>query len=527
MHHYVKKALYFGVPTLSLCLAALTLQAGEPSLIKVGFNGDIRSTEPGVNRDENSDAFIMHVVEGLVAYREDASVGPMLAKDVTISDDGLTYTFTLREGVKFQNGKPLTAEDVKWTWQHYLDPKTQWRCLPEFDGRGVSKILDISVPEPLKVVFRIDKPNGVLLATMSRPDCGGSGIVHPDSVAADGTWIAPIGTGPFTLGQWKQGQYVELNRFKDYTPRAEAKPDGFTGNKQAFVDRVRFVVIPDAASAKAALLSGGVDVLPDVTAMDEAELKNVPGMQVRTSPVMTLGGLLFQTRDPLLGDVRIRRAVALSLDYSQMVATLSNGLSTVNNSIIPTTSAYYDATAHTGYPYDLDEARRLLKAAGYHGQPIKLIVNKRYPQMFDMGVLSQAMLQAVGVNIVLETLEWGAQLERYQSGNFQMMAFSYSPRFDAALSYESVTGNKDKEPRKVWDNPEALAILREAQREVDPAKRRPLFDQLHTLMLKDVPMVVVYNGTAIGAMGKRVEGYRSWPVAKPRLWGVKLADTSK
>uniref|UniRef100_UPI003C799025 ABC transporter substrate-binding protein n=1 Tax=Pseudomonas veronii TaxID=76761 RepID=UPI003C799025 len=527
MHHYVKKALYFGVPTLSLCLAALTLQAGEPSLIKVGFNGDIRSTEPGVNRDENSDAFIMHIVEGLVAYREDASVGPMLAKDVTISDDGLTYTFTLREGVKFQNGKPLTAEDVKWTWQHYLDPKTQWRCLPEFDGRGVSKILDISVPEPLKVVFRIDKPNGVLLATMSRPDCGGSGIVHPDSVAADGTWIAPIGTGPFTLGQWKQGQYVELNRFKDYTPRAEAKPDGFTGNKPAFIDRVRFVVIPDAASAKAALLSGGVDVLPDVTAMDEAELKNVPGMQVRTSPVMTLGGLLFQTRDPLLGDVRIRRAVALSLDYSQMVATLSNGLSTVNNSIIPTTSAYYDATAHTGYPYDLDEARRLLKAAGYHGQPIKLIVNKRYPQMFDMGVLSQAMLQAVGVNIVLETLEWGAQLERYQSGNFQMMAFSYSPRFDAALSYESVTGNKDKEPRKVWDNPKALVLLREAQSESVAPKRQALFDQLHTLMLADVPMVMIYNGTSIGVVKAGIEGYRSWPISKPRLWGVSLAATSK
>jgi len=261
--------------------------------------------------------------------------------------------------------------------------------------------------------------------------------------------------------------------------------------------------------------------------MDEAELKNVPGMQVRTSPVMTLGGLLFQTRDPLLGDVRIRRAVALSLDYSQMVATLSNGLSTVNNSIIPTTSAYYDATAHTGYPYDLDEARRLLKAAGYHGQPIKLIVNKRYPQMFDMGVLSQAMLQAVGVNIVLETLEWGAQLERYQSGNFQMMAFSYSPRFDAALSYESVTGNKDKEPRKVWDNPKALVLLREAQSESVAPKRQALFDQLHTLMLADVPMVMIYNGTSIGVVKAGIEGYRSWPISKPRLWGVSLAATSK
>ena len=156
-----------------------------------------------------------------------------------------------------------------------------------------------------------------------------------------------------------------------------------------------------------------------------------------------------------------------------------------------------------------------------------MLVNKRYPQMFDLGLLSQAMVQAAGVNIEMETLEWGTQLERYQTGSYQMMAFSYSGRFDAAQSYESVIGDKDKEPRKVWDNPQALAILREAQREVDPAKRRPLFDQLHTLMLKDVPMVVIYNGTAIGAMGKRVEGYRSWPVAKPRLWGVKLADTSK
>lgn len=527
MHHFVKKALLCSVPTLGVCLTAFSLQANEPSLIKVGFNSDIRSTEPGVNRDENSDAFVMHIVEGLVAYREDASVGPLLAKDVTISDDGLTYTFTLRDGVKFQNGKTLTAEDVKSTWEHYLDPKTQWRCLQEFDGRGVAKIVDISIPEPLKVVFRIDKPNGVLLATMARPDCGGSGIVHPDSFAADGRWIAPVGTGPFMLGDWKQGQYIELNRFKDYTPRAEAKPDGFTGNKQAFIDRVRFVVIPDAASAKAALLSGGVDLLPDVTAMDEAELKNVKGLNVQISPVMTIGGLLFQTRDPLLSDVRIRRALALSLDYSQMVAALSNGLSVVNNSVIPTTSEYYDATAHKGYQTNLEEARRLLKEAGYHGQPIKMIVNKRYPQMFDMGVLSQAMAQAAGLIIELETLEWGAQLERYQSGNYQMMAFSYSPRFDAALSYEQVTGNKDTETRKVWENPKALELLREAQSESVPQKRQALFDQLHTLMLADVPMVVIYNGTSIGAFKSTIEGYRSWPISKPRLWGVSLAATSK
>lgn len=522
MNTYVKAALAVAMSACSMSMAI-----AQENVIHVGLNGDIRSTDPGVNRDDNTDAVMMHIVEGLVAFGEDTRIAPLLASAVDISPDGLRYTFTLRDGVRFQNGEVLTADDVLWTWQRYLDPKTQWRCLAEFDGRGAAKVVEVLAPDPKTVEFRLDQANGLFLAAMARTDCAGSGILHPDSLGADGSWRAPIGTGPFTLGTWQKGQYVELERFDGYTPRAEAEVDGYTGNKQAFVDKVRFEVIPDSASAKAALLSGGVDVLPDVTAMDAAQLKQVKNLQVQVSPIMTISGLLFQTRDPLLKDVRIRRAVALSLDYAQMVAALSDGLSQVNNSVIPTASPYYDATAHKGYAYDLDQARRLLKEAGYTGEKIRMLVNKRYPQMFDMGLLSQAMAQAAGLNIEMETLEWGTQLERYQSGSYQMMSFSYSGRFDAAQSYESVIGDKQKEPRKVWDSPQALALLREAQREVDPARRRPLFDQLHTLMLEEVPMVVIYNGTAISAMGKRVEGYRSWPVAKPRLWGVKLADTSK
>ncbi|MDT4877726.1 hypothetical protein FQZ97_1132650 [compost metagenome] len=152
-----------------------------------------------------------------------------------------------------------------------------------------------------------------------------------------------------------------------------------------------------------------------------------------------------------------------------------------------------------------------------------MVVNKRYQKMFDMGVLSQAMAQASGLNIEMETLEWGTQLERYQSGNYQMMSFSYSSRLDPALSFDSLMGDKTKEPRKVWDNPEAQALLRSAVRESDTAKRQALFDQLHKMMIEDTPMVIIYNGTIIGGLRDSVQGYHSWPVAKPRLWGVSLA----
>lgn len=525
MSHTVKAVL--SQTTLAFALVAAGAHAAEPSRIQVGISGDIRSTDPGVNRDDHTDAVVMHMVEGLVAYREDATVGPMLAESISVSDDGRNYRFKLREGVRFHNGKPLTEAEVLWTWQRYLDPKTQWRCLADFDGRGLFKVEEISSPEPMTVVFTLDKPNALFLATMARTDCGGTGILHPDSLTPEGAWRAPIGTGPFKFGQWQRGQYIDLQRYADYAARAEPKPDGYTGNKQALVEQLRFVVIPDNATAKAALMASGVDLLTDVTATDAAELKQVKGVTVQVSPAMSINGLLFQTRDPLLQDVRIRRAMALSLDYGQIVAALSSGLSKINNSAVPASSTYYDAATAKGHENNLAEARALLSAAGYRGQPIKMYVSKRYPQMFDMGILSQAMLAAVGINIQIETLEWGTQLERYQSGNYQMMSFSYSPRFDPALSFEQVLGDKTKETRKVWDNPEAVGILQEAMRESDPAKRQVLFDRLHGMFIEDVPMIVIYNGTSVGAFRNEVQGYRTWPISKPRLWGVTVAAGAK
>ncbi|MGE7470946.1 ABC transporter substrate-binding protein [Bosea sp. NPDC003192] len=96
--------------------------------INVALNADIRSTNPGVNRDDNTDAVVLHMVEGLVGYRENGAVAPLLAEKIAVSADGLTYTFSLRKGVKFHNGAELTSADVLWNWTRYMDPKTDWRA---------------------------------------------------------------------------------------------------------------------------------------------------------------------------------------------------------------------------------------------------------------------------------------------------------------------------------------------------------------------------------------------------------------
>ncbi len=508
---------------LAAALLCGGVQIAEASTLRIQLRADIRSINPGVNRDANTDGVVLQMVEGLVAYGEDALPKPLLAEKVEISPDGRSYTFTLRQGVKFHNGAPLTAADVLWSWNRYMDPKTDWRCLSEFDGRGLVKVETVTAPDDKTVVFQLDKPSALFLSSLARTDCAMTGILHEDSLKADGSFDKPIGTGPFKLGEWKRGEYIKLDRFADYAS-LPGKIDGMTGAKKPLVDEVRFVVIPDNATAKAALLRGDIDVVPDIANSDIAELKKNDKVKTSVITSMSLVGLIIQTRDPLLQNVKLRQAIAAAIDVKELVATITDGLGTPNNSIIPMLSAYYGAAQKEGWAYDPAAARKLLAEAGYKGEKIVMLANKRYPESFDAAVVAQQMLKAVGLNVEIEVLEWATQLDRYTKGNYQMQAFPYSGRMDPALSYESMTGPKDKQPRKLWDNPEVQALLDKSMVVNDRAGRQAIFDTLHRRFLAEVPMVMLYNGIVGGAMSAKTQGYVSTVSSLPRAWEVTVGE---
>ena len=175
------------------------------------------------------------------------------------------------------------------------------------------------------------------------------------------------------------------------------------------------------------------------------------------------------------------------------------GTARANNSGLPIGSPFYSEVQSHGFIQNIAEAKKLLAQAGYHGQPIKMIANKRYSFLFDSAVLVQAMAQAVGINIELDVLDWAAQLDRYNRGDYQSMAFVYSARLDASLSFEMLTGSKATQPRKVWDNPEAEEMLRQSTMIDDRGKRQALFDEMHRRFIEDVPMIVLFNGSELTA----------------------------
>ncbi|CDZ63838.1 Hypothetical protein NGAL_HAMBI2605_55540 [Neorhizobium galegae bv. orientalis] len=145
--------------------------------IVIAQSSDLRSNNPGVNRDGNTDGVILHIVEGLVGYSYSGEVKPLLAESFDKSPDGLAYTFKLREGVKFHNGKTLTAEDVVWNWNRYMDPATKWTCAGDFDGSRIVHVTGIKAVDTTTVTITLEKPSAVFLGLMARPECGYTGII--------------------------------------------------------------------------------------------------------------------------------------------------------------------------------------------------------------------------------------------------------------------------------------------------------------------------------------------------------------
>lgn len=499
----------------TVCLTGI-VQAEQ---LNVQLTADIRSSQPGVNRDGLSDTIALNVSEGLVTLGEKGEFIPMLAESWEISEDGKQYTFKLREGVKFHNGETMTAEDVKGSFETSMKQE-DFACKVFFDGSRQAKVENVETPDPRTVVFTLSNPDAMFLTYLARAQCGGNAVLHADSFDADGTFIKPIATGPFIFEEWRHGQSIRLVKFDDYSPRAE-EPNGYGGRKEALVDEVIFNIVPDLSTAVAALRSGDIDILPYLPPNDAGQIQADSNLKLTTGQHGGLITILFQSRDPLMQNLAFRKAVVSALDVPMLVDTITGGLGEVNNSLVPTTSLYYTDVQKQGYVYDPAAVPGLLEEAGYKGEKLVLLTNRRSPINYEAAVIAQAMLQAVGINSEIQVLEWASQLDLYYSGEYQAMAFNYSSQSDPGLIFRNIIGDKDERPNSIWEGEDIDAMADEALQIIDPAARQAIFDDLHRRFLAELPMVMLANNFDVGVSRSNVSNYRTWQ-GFARMWNVSV-----
>ena len=500
-----------------------TIADKSVSTLRVALNSDILSTNPGVRRDSNTDVVLNHIFESLVAYKDDISVGPLVAKNFSISDDRTIYTFQIRQGLKFHNGEPVTAADVKWSWDRYLRPETNWKCRRWFvqnekeeDNQGVV-IKSITVSGKYEIEFLLDSPNAIFLELLANFQCLPA-VVHKSSVDSQGNWVKPIGTGPYKFKKWKRGEYIELEKFADYLPRNEPM-DGLTGARIALTEKIKFQILTDAAATRAALLSGSIDIFAYVPMHMVEELESQENIRIQQTDTLGWSELLIQTLDPILRDVNIRKAIAHAINREEIIGFTTYGQASINSSGVPAAHPSHTVIHDKWYEFSPDKSRALLKKAGYRGQLIKIQTNRKHPGMYNNALVVQAMLQAVGINCQLELLDWASQLNNYYSGDFQLMTFSFSAIANPTLRYSKLIGLKDRRPNSQWDSRKADDLIRKVRMNDNPEQINQIYEDIHQLMIEEIPIIGLYNARISSGTTKNISGFSPWPLELVRLWG--------
>lgn len=504
-------------------------QSSADGELRVATLADIASTEFATKHDDTTAMVLHHVLEGLVAYDEGLDVRPVLADMYSVSPDGRTYTFRLRKGLRFHNGEPVTAREVVWSWNRFRDPARDWgsHCREWYDGSAEGyhrpvTIESVEALDELTVRFELQSRSAMFLHLVASNHCL-SGIVHPDSLGPDGSWRKPVGTGPFELVEHLPAERVTLARFDGYRPRGEAR-SGFAGAREARVEALVFLPFDDLESAVEALESGEADVLADAPFERARALERSRRLQVHRQQTPAWHQLIVQSRsDPLLSDVRMRRAIAHAIDPAALTRTVLGDWAAPNPSAVPVHSSYYSPHHERGRGFDPERARELLEEAGYDGEPLAIQASREpFPIFYAAAETAAVMLKDVGLNVSVEEVRWEDQDRRYGQNDYQLTSMTFSMRTDPALMYSAVVGQKADHSWYLWEDNEAAALVAYSTVIEHPAERGALFERVHRKMIDWVPTVGLFNYPRYHVTSTAVDGFETWTLGIPRFWGVTV-----
>ncbi|CAM4375977.1 ABC transporter substrate-binding protein [Kerstersia similis] len=447
------------------------------------------------------------IVEGLLTYDFDLKPLPQLATGWAVSPDGLRYTFDLREGVKWHDGKDFTAEDVAFS----ID------ALRQFHPRGrttFGSVTEIQTPTPHQVVLILSKPAPYLLTALAASE---SPIVPKHlyagtEVATNPANQAPVGTGPFRFKEWVKGSHIVLERNPDYwdTPRP-------------YLDRIVVRAIPDAAARAAALESGEVLLGGDrpIPLSDIARFQAIDGLQVDTRHWPYAGTHLqmyFNFDRPVLQDRRVRQAIAATLDLDAFQRLIWYGYGQPSASPIGKLLTAFHDDSIKPVPYDVAEANRLLDAAGYpkdaKGVRLKLkLLITPFQDPRAAGFVRQSLARA-GIDATVVTNDFAAYARQvYTDRDFDLTLESLANVFDPTIGVQRVFWSKNFQAgvpfthTPHYQNPAVDAALEAAAVEPDPARRREFFRQFQQLVSEDVASIELGAPPNITVASQRVKDY--------------------
>lgn len=438
-----------------------------------------------------------NVFEGLTRIGSRGEVLPALAESWTVSDDGKTYTFKLRTGVKFHDGTDFDAQDVKFSLDRARGENSTNA------QKGLFTAIDtVEVVDPSTVKVTLKQPQGSFLYNMG---WGDAVIVAPES--AETNKEKPVGTGPFKLENWAKGSSITLT-----------KADGYWGNPVA-LEKAEFRIIPDAAAAVPALLSGDVQALPNFQLGDALpQVQSDPRFKVVIGATEGETILATNNKKPPLDQLKVRQAIAHVIDRQAIIDGASGGFGVpIGSHFSPANEAYIDLTGT--YPYDLARAKELLAEAGF---PDGFKTTLKLPPVAyarDGGQIIASELRKIGIEAEIIPVEWADWLKQvFTEKDYDLSIVSHTEPNDI-----DIYARKDYYFN--YDNPAFDKVIEELNLTSDDAKRKELYQQAQKILADDAVNGFLFELPKIGIWDAKIEGlWENSPIQANDLTQVKWVD---
>ena len=481
-------------------------------VLRVGMIGepptlDVHATTAVITRE-----IAINMFEGLYALDAKYQPVPLLAEGHEVLDGGKRYAIRLRKDVKFHNGKPLTSADV-------VASLKRWGAMAS-TGKATFKVVEaVEAKGPNAIEIRLREPSGSLLTVLAQVD-NAALIYSKDAIdaAGDGQLKEFVGTGPFKFVEHKPDRYIKLARFDGYAARAEA-PSGLAGRRTAYVDEILFLPVPDYATRQAGMVTGEYDYIQQVKPDQYDRMKSSPGVETVVVKPYGWVTIVFNMKQGLMTDQRLRQAAQAALDVEpMMLAGLGHkDFYRLDPGLFFQELPWHSKIGAAAYNQrDKDKARRLLKEAGYTGQPMRWIVTTEYEHHYKPAVVAKSQLEEVGFKIDLQVSDWAKVVQRRNKPELWdafSTAFTFVP--EPTTSAQALC-----EWPGWWCSSEKEALLQAMGRELDFKKRYALWEKVQAIFYTEAPRLKIGDYFRLDARRKDVLGYEPGPYM--HFWNVWL-----
>ncbi len=478
---------------VALSLGSVAFAATADKMFNVALTAPFTGFDPLRTNDAASTYVNAQIYETLYHIGADGNTICLLAESLPeFSEDGMSATIKLREGVKFHDGTPFNAEAVKYTFELIKNP--------DFGSARASIVASIDtmdIVDENTIRLNLSYEDGVLLAKLAHTN---SAIVSPTAQAAQDLMIAPVGTGPYKFVSSVSGSNVVLTSNEEYWGGAPA------------VKNVTMTIIAEESTAIARLETGEADFMPNVSVQQVPRVQAMPNVTFATSPAAQIVYVMLRPTsyvNPIMANKDFRIAVAKALDTQGYTEFVMEGYASHSASVIgPNVFGYTEAAEGFGYAYDPEGAKAMIAENGWADEPIKFLVPST-PVYTPLGEYIQSNLQEVGLNNVeIESIDWSAWLTESKVDDrfdISLAAWSNVTRDGTELlepNWESV-----KSSQRARINNEAFdKLVLEGKTTSDTALRIEKLEAANKLLLDEAYVVPVYNAVNMFAFSNAYEG---------------------